>query len=249
MTHQYLLFSKNTNQHKIESLVTANFISKHFPKNKLSVLDMGCGSGLLLKKILSKVNKNFIVDYLDPDKEIFKLFEANLRSVRNVILNEKLIGSIEQLISKITNKYDIILCGHSLYYGKINIIYDLMRHLTPDGVLVVHISRKSSPGQKLFSIVINRNSSEDVKNFLRIRQIKYESKSVDFLVNVTPIKKYFEDHDKIEGKQFLQFFLYGKQNKELIKRAKNIIERHTIVKNRSFYLQGKSDIYFIKNTL
>lgn len=246
MIHPYTMFSRYTDQHDIESNISADYISRHFTKEELSLMDVGCGSGLLLKKIASKTKKHLLVDYIDPDKNFLKLFKRTLVDIENVVLNKEFCIRIEKIISKSISKYDIILCGHCFYYLELGIIKKLHELLNPGGVLIIHISKKDAPSQKLFSIAIDKKSSEDLKEYLTKHQMRYQLRSVKFHVNVTPIKKYLENPSETEGKNFLEIFLYNKRDQKIIRKIKNLIERYALVKNNSYYLQGTSNIYFIE---
>lgn len=248
MNHNYNLFAKNTNQHEIESKVTAKIISEKFTQQKIHLLDVGCGSGLLLKKIVSLTNKKFVVDFLDPDGKILSLFKKTFYESEQVVLSKEFNGKVEDVIDRLDDKYDLILCGHSLYYPNLSIIRSLINFLKPHGMLIIHISQGENPTQKLFSVAIKKNDSKDVENFLSQNKIDYTKHSQVFVLNVTKIKEYLENSSNLEGKQFLDLFVYSRIKSEVKDRVKTIINNFATVKNGNYFLDGKSDIYSISKT-
>lgn len=247
MSHNYTLFSKNTNQHEVESKVTAKIISNQIESKKIHLLDVGCGSGLLLNKIVILTDKSFVVDFLDPDQSILSLFKETFQKSNQVVLRKGFNNKIEDTIDKLNEKYDLILCGHSLYYSNLSIINALIKLLKPNGILIIHISQGNSPSQKLFSIAIKKNDSKDIEDFLKQNNILYEKFSQEFVLNVTKIKDYLDSADNIEGKQFLDLFGYGRINPEIKDKVKSLISKNAKIKDENYFLKGKSDIYSIRN--
>jgi len=90
---------------------TAEEIIKNIKlKDKLRIFDAGCGTGILIKKILERNNK-ISVTGVDISKEMLKIAKSKLNSYKDVKL---LNGDIENL--KLKNKFDLIISNSVLHY-------------------------------------------------------------------------------------------------------------------------------------
>ena len=84
----------------------ANFLLEHFPKQTVSVLDVGCGSGKFAEKM---INSGFQVDCVSPSPNLTKHVKKRLGE-RSDIFECR----FEELNTN--KKYDLILCSESFQY-------------------------------------------------------------------------------------------------------------------------------------
>ncbi len=90
---------------------TAEEIIKNLDlKENLKILDAGCGTGILIEKLL-KLNPNVIVLGVDISKEMLIRAKQRLIGYKNVKLLKK---DIENL--KLREKFDLIISNSSIHY-------------------------------------------------------------------------------------------------------------------------------------
>lgn len=103
---------------------TIKYINQHFKNKKLSIIDLGTGSGCIaiaLKKILTSLE----VDALDISKEAIELAKKNAH--QNKVSINFIEGNMENPLSK---KYDVIISNPPyIYYGEE--IMDIVKNNEP----------------------------------------------------------------------------------------------------------------------
>ncbi|MDO8638525.1 MAG: class I SAM-dependent methyltransferase [Candidatus Daviesbacteria bacterium] len=105
-----------------------NFIKKYSPKKNLKILDAGCGTGLLVKK-MAKFGSVYGVDMSSEAIKFCK--KRDLRNIKKT--------SINKLPFK-KNSFDIITCIDVLYHKQVDDIKalkEINRVLKPNGVLIL----------------------------------------------------------------------------------------------------------------
>ena len=103
-----------------------NHINKNY--NKLNILDIGAGSGILRKKF----KKNF--SYLGTD--------IHKKKYRQVVYDD-----INFLNNKFINKFNIVFCLKTIYYVSDNInkvIYNINRYLRKKGFIIISYNIKKN---------------------------------------------------------------------------------------------------------
>lgn len=105
---------------------------KRYAKNKekIRVLDIGCGSGLITKKIQ---DLGFDVEGLDFSEEAVKKTRSNGIDAE--------ICDLDEGISKNDNEFDVVWAGDIIehVFDPINLIKEINRILKKDGILILGI--------------------------------------------------------------------------------------------------------------
>jgi len=116
---------KKYSKHDLTSWVT-NIIDLKYGE---SLLDIGCGSGHLLKKFAEQFNLSMFVG-LDKSKEAIKTTKHNT----NITI---ILGDMDVL--KIQYKFDVVMSNFALYYSKNipKVINDIYNILKPNGRLFI----------------------------------------------------------------------------------------------------------------
>jgi ubiquinone/menaquinone biosynthesis C-methylase UbiE len=105
-------------------------INKYLPLSKAQVLDVGCGTGLLLK-IFSKKHEIKGVDYSEE-----AISFCRLRGLKSLIK-----ASVNELPFE-NNSFDLITCMDVLYHKGIDIrksLSEIYRVLKPGGIFAINI--------------------------------------------------------------------------------------------------------------
>lgn len=246
--HPYPIFAELTNVHKLESECIRPIILQKQFKQPIDLLDIGCGSGYLLFHILKGLNQKFRLDYLDPDDVALSRFEKQLSSLSNIQLVSKYNEKLETALPRLSKPYDIILSGHSLYYSVLSIsIPNMLSKLNDNGLGILCICKKNCLNFQLFSIVNDqKNSSEDVLNYLHKGNYSFTKKQITFEVDISSITQFMSDPSYIPGKQLLELFLYGHDYEPYKRKVIEIIDKATTTSDGKTIITGVSDMYFIK---
>ena len=95
----------------------AKEISNYKPFNKkIRLLDIGCGEGHTTKQILDRVERPYICDLVEPNKDALAIAEANLTPENNIrTIYNRLLATFQP-----EHKYDIIFTIHTNYYWSLN---------------------------------------------------------------------------------------------------------------------------------
>ena len=138
-------------------------------RSSLSIFDIGCGTGGLIYRLK---NKSFVSNAIGTDPHPLARKYAKKRGLK--VKNY----SIENL-SKIKEKYDVVLCIDVLYHKNVNTlkaVKNLFKLLKPGGMVVINVAAMPS---------LKRNHSARVMEGRRFtfRQIKYLIESEGFEIN------------------------------------------------------------------
>jgi SAM-dependent methyltransferase len=113
--------------HTDEKEVIYQKICKIIEENKInSILDIGAGNGDLSIPLSKKVNKYLTVEFRDKYVELLK--SAGLRVIAG------------KFPIRIDDKFDLVLCSHSIPYDKKeyeNLLKSAYNHITDEGLLIV----------------------------------------------------------------------------------------------------------------
>jgi 4-hydroxy-2,2'-bipyrrole-5-carbaldehyde O-methyltransferase len=129
---------------KIAEPIIKNFISTIVHRrNPMRVLDVGCGSGLLLKSTYES-NGNATGIGLDIDEAVVRQARENISTWGLSNRFEILHGDIRHISGEIIGPFDVIMLYNLLYYfdseARLNLMNKLRDMLSPMGVLAVAIS-------------------------------------------------------------------------------------------------------------
>jgi len=127
---------------------TRNYISKIIEEENqedesLKVLDLGCGPGQLIS-ILEKKYNNFKITGIDFSEEMLRISRLRNPKTKHIHLNVK-------DLDKVKDKYNIIICTHSLpYYKDLDkVIIDLHRLLSDNGKIYISFASGNTFYDKL----------------------------------------------------------------------------------------------------
>lgn len=151
---------------------TAEEIIKNFKLNdNLRILDAGCGTGILIEKLL-KLNPKVIVLGVDISKEMLRIAKIRLGRYRNVKLLKE---DIENL--KLREKFDLIISNSSIHYlyNLDKVIINFKSLLNKNGELILVDWCKDSI---LFKI-LNFYWKLRIKGFKRIYTVKQVKEILD----------------------------------------------------------------------
>lgn len=126
-------FTNRKNVKNKNKINTFDKISKKFIKKNINILEIGCGSGIVLKHLNKKYRfKKENLNGLEPSKEIFKTLQSNkFFKVQNIFLNN--------LDNK--KKYDLIIMDNvfeHFEYPK-NSLIKISQILSKDGLIYISI--------------------------------------------------------------------------------------------------------------
>lgn len=113
-------------------------ISKLNIKEAMTVLDLGCGSGQLICEISHSFN-NFIITGMDFSEKMIEMSQDRNPNAKHIKLNA-------DELYKLNDKYDLIICTHSLPYYKEpeKKLMELSKLLKDDGRLLIGFASGNS---------------------------------------------------------------------------------------------------------
>ena len=120
--------------------VRTNFIKTRVNLDKKSIIDVGCGGGLLCENLISDTNK---VLGIDMSKEAIEIAKAH-RSLKNLKIDYEHI-SLDQLINNTEKKYDVLTC------------LELIEHVPDPEKLIKNCVEITESRADLFFSTLNRN--------------------------------------------------------------------------------------------
>lgn len=105
---------------------------------KIKVLDLGCGSGQLIHE-MSRMFNNFIITGIDFSEKMIEISQARNPKAQHIKLNA-------DELYKLNDKYDLIICTHSLPYYKEpeKTLMELRNLLNDDGKLLIGFASGNS---------------------------------------------------------------------------------------------------------
>lgn len=120
--------------------VRTNFIKTRVDLEGKSIIDVGCGGGLLCENLISEKNE---VLGIDMSKEAIEIAKAH-QSLKNLKINYKNI-SLDQLINDSKKKYDVLTC------------LELIEHVPDPEKLIRNCIEITEDQADLFFSTLNRN--------------------------------------------------------------------------------------------
>ena len=120
--------------------VRTNFIKNSVDLDYKSLIDVGCGGGLLCENLVSNNNKVTGIDMSEDAIEIAKTHKA----LNNLDINYQNI-SLENLIEKSNEKYDVLTC------------LELVEHVPDPEKLISDCIKITKNNADLFFSTLNRN--------------------------------------------------------------------------------------------
>ena len=120
--------------------VRTNFIKTRVNLDKKSIIDVGCGGGLLCENLISDNNK---VLGIDMSKEAIEIAKTH-RSLKNLKIDYEHI-SLDQLINNSKKKYDVLTC------------LELIEHVPDPEKLIKNCIEITESRADLFFSTLNRN--------------------------------------------------------------------------------------------
>jgi len=125
--------------HEINPL-RLEWINSRAPLNGKTVLDVGCGGGILAESMAAKGAK---VTGIDLSEKALKV--ADLHSLESGIAVEYQLTSAEQLAQDKPHHFDVVTC------------MEMLEHVPDPGAIVQACAQLVKPGGKVFFSTINRN--------------------------------------------------------------------------------------------
>ena len=132
---------------KLSEPIIKNFIANIVHgKNPMRVLDVGCGSGILLKSAYDS-NGHATGVGIDIDEKVVQQARANISTWGLSDRFEIRHGDIRHIFDEIVGTFDVITLYNLLYYfdkeARFDLIKTLRKKLSPKGVLAVAMSFNS----------------------------------------------------------------------------------------------------------
>ncbi|HRI05678.1 MAG TPA: class I SAM-dependent methyltransferase [Candidatus Dojkabacteria bacterium] len=140
--HNYL----DKKSHRVRNNIACKFIEKSInsnSSNKIKILDIGCGDGRLLEKLISKRIEVYGID-ISPTS----VRKAKEKGVKAIVAN------LEEALPYESKMFDIIYSGETL------------EHLFNTNLHMLEINRILKPGGKLVLTTPNLNGFDDRIKFL-----------------------------------------------------------------------------------
>jgi adenine phosphoribosyltransferase len=253
----YSIFLHNTDQKEVASrYISLNLANKN--RNKiLRFLCIGGGSGDADLSIIKKLkNRNIIIDYVDPSKEMSDEF---IRKSKKLKLN-RYLGNINidkfESDTYLPNKADIIFCINSLYFidnwkknAKCNSLMKLYDNLNENGLAVIVIRSNESDHTNLKKIVGGgRTTGEVVRRVLNKLKIPYFMEIVPSHINISSCFLDGEFNPDETGKKLMNFIFGNRWNNlEYSKRRKVIrwLQNKTIKMNGKRLIEASHEYIWI----
>ena len=120
--------------------VRINFIKENIDLENKSLIDVGCGGGLLCENLTSKNTK---VKGIDMSNEAIEIAKAH-QSLNNLNIDYQKI-SLEELIKESKRKYDVLTC------------LELIEHVPDPEKLIQDCIKITKKNSELFFSTLNRN--------------------------------------------------------------------------------------------
>jgi trans-aconitate methyltransferase len=182
-----------------ENFITANhLLSLDSWDNIQSVLDLGCGDGLISKSLVlnspQQINKVILVD---PDGEMVNEAEMHLSEIGIVDDVEKHLSGFETCFDVCVLKVDVVLAVHLVYLITTEAFQRLIDRLPVGKKLILVLDDESSIFTKLWKRTATKYAqrSEYVRNYLdnlhneySVKKTVITSKLVNPLVQRTDVK-------------------------------------------------------------
>ena len=130
--------------HQVNPL-RVSFIKQHINLEKLDVLDIGCGGGILAEAI---AKQNASVTALDASKEAIEI--AKLHNEQNNLTIDYFHQTIESFTQNNNKKFDVITC------------MEMLEHVPNPESIILEASKLLKDNGSLFISTLNRN----IKSFL-----------------------------------------------------------------------------------
>ena len=197
-------FTNQKNKKNKKKTFTFDKISKKFLKKNINILEVGCGSGILLKHLHQKYrfSKKYL-NGLEPSKEIFKTLKSNkFFKVQNIFLND--------LSDK--KKYDFIIMDN------------VFEHFEYPRKSLIKISKILSSDGLIYISIPNSEKIKNLNNDPFNHTCKYNLDNIKILLNNYNFKimKFNKDLSQINliAKKNSNKLLKFKNNKIFIKNLK-----------------------------
>ena len=224
-----------TNQKSIKNkkkTLTFDAISKKFIKKNINILEVGCGSGIMLKHLHQKYGfKKKYLNGIEPSKEIFKTLKSNKSfEIQNIFLSD-----IDD-----KKKYDLIIMDNvfeHFEYPKKSLI-KISKILSSNGLIYISIPN-SEKIKNLNNDPFNHTCNYNLDN-IRILLNNHNFKIMKFNKNLNQINLIA----KRNSNKLLKF----KNNKNFIKKLKDKIKKVKIdIKNLNYKIKKIRRLIISKN--
>lgn len=123
-----------------ENVVTAkHIVALHAFQSKTSLLDLGCGDGLVISEIIRQSNTEISsVHLLDPDFQMLNEAFDNVLSLNKQIQINKWCGKVSQYFPVLNKKVEVILAIHLVYLLEEDELQSILSGL-PKGVPIIFV--------------------------------------------------------------------------------------------------------------
>jgi len=171
-------------KHKIESNFLIRAI-KRINKNKLKILDVGCGTGRMLPSIFSQ-NKNIEYFGLDSSKEMTKILNEKAKKMKIQKRVKIVIGDATKILFK-DNSFDLVFSYHLLWHvpkeDEKKMLSEMIRVTKKEGIVLFDVLNKDFIWERLKEIFYKKEKSGIYKVSIKeLREMignrKYESDKI-----------------------------------------------------------------------
>jgi trans-aconitate 2-methyltransferase len=189
----YEFFQLNSSEEN-ELLKIYTTIIKSITKSKINnmqpynILDFGCGNGQFFENLIKRESFQYIqrpnLSLVEPD------FSYKIEAIKRLShqISPKITWLDTELKNEISNKLDLIISNHVLYYVQ-NIndtVSSFLKNLAVDGTIIITMAEQRHPFNNLLEILCNRKGFiypyfkiDSAKEYFDKNSIEYQTYQVN----------------------------------------------------------------------
>ncbi|MEA3347515.1 MAG: class I SAM-dependent methyltransferase [Pseudomonadota bacterium] len=173
---RYNSYIRHANKHDLLEVFLKDYITSRETKNRLSVLDIGAGTGRLTRLVLDVTMANSVplnVVALEPCKSAVLEIRENVKDYMNESNNQKIEISATDFYSfreQTKKKFDLILLSHSSYYFEdvSMLLHNIMSMLKEKGECIFVATSVTIMQNRLYQTI-----------YRKLRDLAYKQRTFD----------------------------------------------------------------------
>lgn len=208
----------------------------NWPKREdVNILDIGCGDGLLIKKIIEKCDRSInYVHLLDPDEELLKQAYQNVNELQIVKKVFIIHNKIEKMVPGCFEKIDVILAVHIIYLLAIEKFKQMLYKLPQKVPLYLVLDKPNS----IFTRLWKETAKKYYDRCMRVHAIIKKLPARQFVVKESSINSHISNPLNIsrpEVKESILSILCYTEARDMDTQAREKVEKeikNVIVDNK-----------------